>query len=194
MYETLGAPGPRDVSDKGDRIGDGIGDGIAPAGVDAARILLNEEGVGLILVEPSSEMPIVPIDAITVSTTLPIENETPGRIRWLMNGILTLNGFPGDKREIVELLLSEVVTNAITAMGRAMRQDGRIGFQASLMNGSGGERVLFAIADTLEFSQLPLPRAKEGDESGRGLYLVSSLCRRWGICPHPVGKVVWVEV
>ncbi|MFD9282149.1 ATP-binding protein [Streptomyces mirabilis] len=40
----------------------------------------------------------------------------------------------------------------------------------------------------------PRPRrARTMDESGRGLFLVTNLSRRWGSRPIPGGKVVWAE-
>lgn len=188
MHETFSAPSTKGILDADKHIG-GVDVATAPA------VLIGEEQPDLILREPSGEMPVIPIDALTISTTLPVTDTTPRKVRRLMNGMLTLNEFSSARLETVELLLSEAITNAITAMNRAMQQDGRIGFQASLMNDEvDGERVLFAVADSIEFSQWTISQAGVGEESGRGLFLIGSLCRRWGVCPHPAGKVVWVEV
>ncbi|MFD4264045.1 GAF domain-containing protein, partial [Streptomyces sp. NPDC058534] len=38
-----------------------------------------------------------------------------------------------------------------------------------------------------------IQHADVSDESGRGLQLINMLCRRWGSCRTPGGKVVWAE-
>ncbi|MFI6447680.1 SpoIIE family protein phosphatase [Kitasatospora sp. NPDC050543] len=81
-----------------------------------------------------------------------------------------------------ELLTSELITNAL------------------LHAGAPTELRLFRHHElTVEVadldSQAPRPRrAREGDESGRGMHLVEELAHRWGSRSTGHGKVVWFEV
>lgn len=85
-----------------------------------------------------------------------------------------------DLVEAAELLVSEVVTNALVHAGTA------IDFHASA--GMAGLRVEVTDGST----QMPAPRgygAMAG--TGRGLKLLEELGDRWGALPHENGKTVW---
>ena len=89
-----------------------------------------------------------------------------------------------DLEETVTLLVSELVTNAVVHGG------GEVEVLVRLVPGSVRVEVMDASATA------PVPReAADEDTSGRGLALVESLARRWGIDPVPGGgKTVWFEV
>ena len=90
--------------------------------------------------------------------------------------------------EDTELLVSEVVTNAIKG-SRATAPDTPIG----LFLASDTDQVLILVWDGCPAS--PAPTATSADaESGRGLLLVEALSTRWGwhFPPGTDGKVVWV--
>ena len=96
----------------------------------------------------------------------------------------------GDAADTAELLLSELVTNAVRA--RAPR-DRQIEFTARAADGA----LRLEVADAGDGR--PTPRhAAETDESGRGLLLVAALTERWGVSPRTapgaVGKTVWCEL
>jgi GAF domain-containing protein len=84
--------------------------------------------------------------------------------------------------ETAELLVSELVTNAIRAASHAVElRMMRVG------------KLLVEVSD--DNHNLPqLQRADGDDETGRGLALVSHLSRRWGTSREAVGKVVWFEL
>ncbi|RZS90004.1 PAS domain S-box-containing protein [Motilibacter rhizosphaerae] len=85
-----------------------------------------------------------------------------------------------DAATVGELLVSEVVTNAI----RYAR--GEVGLTVRL-----GER---AVHVEVEDADTRIPRLRHAtleDEGGRGLALVQALARSWGARPLPAGKVVW---
>jgi anti-sigma regulatory factor (Ser/Thr protein kinase) len=85
--------------------------------------------------------------------------------------------------ELAELLVSELVTNALR------HASGPIELTALLLD----DVVTLAVSD----ADQPLPRlrkAKEADEGGRGLQLVSMLAARWGARPTAEGKVVWCDL
>jgi anti-sigma regulatory factor (Ser/Thr protein kinase) len=89
----------------------------------------------------------------------------------------------GDAADVVELLVSELVTNALR-YGR-----GPIGLRLLL----GEESLVCEVADELEAAPR-LRTVDHGDEGGRGLHLVDQLSTRWGIRSTAHGKIVWFEV
>ncbi len=84
---------------------------------------------------------------------------------------------------MVELLVSEVVTNAVQHAASPgeleVRYDGDI-LRVSVSDLAGGE---------------PGPRRPGPDEpSGRGLAIVETVAARWGVGHEDVGKTVWFEL
>ncbi|MEU9008934.1 SpoIIE family protein phosphatase [Streptomyces sp. NPDC048479] len=113
---------------------------------------------------------------------LSLEPREAARARRLVRGQLRSWGL-ADLTEIVELLVSEVVTNAVRhAQGR--RAELRLVRAGSL---------LCEVAD--EDHTLPtLLDARPDAELGRGLHVVSSLAREWGTSRTADGKTVWFEL
>jgi anti-sigma regulatory factor (Ser/Thr protein kinase) len=82
--------------------------------------------------------------------------------------------------DVVELLVSELVTNAlrygIAPFGLRMTRDAR--------------NLMVEVSD----GNPTVPRLRHvqvGDEGGRGLHLVDELSADWGVRSHPQGKTVW---
>jgi anti-sigma regulatory factor (Ser/Thr protein kinase) len=94
--------------------------------------------------------------------------------------------------ENIELIVSELVTNAIRVAERSPDSDltpplVRLWLTSDL------HRVLIRVWDGS--SQIPVRRdAGPDDDSGRGLMLVECLGSEWGVCRKASGKVVWVLV
>jgi DNA-binding NarL/FixJ family response regulator len=90
----------------------------------------------------------------------------------------------GDLTDTVTLLVSELVTNAVLHAGSDVEVLVRLTSTAARIE------VTDASADS------PAPRdAAQDEDSGRGLALVGSLARRWGVRPAAGGgKTVWFEV
>ncbi|MFH0245838.1 SpoIIE family protein phosphatase [Streptomyces sp. HK10] len=87
-----------------------------------------------------------------------------------------------DLMDSVELLVSEVVTNAVRYAERPITL--RL-LRTDMLRCEVGDDV----------PQLPrLRQARATDEGGRGLYLVNRLARRWGATRLSTGKVVWFEL
>ncbi|MFF3918283.1 SpoIIE family protein phosphatase [Streptomyces sp. NPDC001852] len=87
-----------------------------------------------------------------------------------------------DLTDSVELLVSEVVTNAVRYASRPVTL--RL-LRTDVLRCEVGDDV----------PQLPrLRQARADDEGGRGLYLVNRLARRWGATRLSTGKVVWFEL
>ncbi len=89
----------------------------------------------------------------------------------------------GDVTDVVELLVSELVTNALR-YGR-----GPIGLRLL----RGGATVVCEVSDELDAAPR-LRTVHHADEGGRGLYLVDQLSLDWGSRATAHGKIVWFEV
>ncbi|MHC5258697.1 ATP-binding SpoIIE family protein phosphatase [Streptomyces sp. UC4497] len=113
--------------------------------------------------------------------TLEPEDAAPGRARRLARSALDRWGLE-DLTDSVELLVSEVVTNAVRYATRPVTL--RL-LRTDVLRCEVGDDV----------PQLPrLRQARATDEGGRGLYLVNRLARRWGATRLSTGKVVWFEL
>jgi hypothetical protein len=96
--------------------------------------------------------------------------------------------------DVVVLLVSELVTNAIQAAG-LMRASAKPRVWLSIVRSAEQIRLevhdsaMVAVPATIETC-----RRREDDESGRGLEVISALATDWGWQPEPCGKVVWCEL
>ena len=83
----------------------------------------------------------------------------------------------------VELLVSELVTNAVVHAASAPRIEVHL----------GRESVRVAVRD--DDPVLPAQRVPDAERpGGRGLHLVERIANRWGADPSDGGKVVWFEI
>ncbi|MGX4690093.1 SpoIIE family protein phosphatase [Streptomyces sp. JNUCC 63] len=109
------------------------------------------------------------------------EDSAPGQARRLARRALDRWGLQ-ELTDSVELLVSEVVTNAVRYASRPVTL--RL-LRTDVLRCEVGDDV----------PQLPrLRQARATDEGGRGLYLVNKLARRWGATRLSTGKVVWFEL
>ncbi|MFD6585743.1 SpoIIE family protein phosphatase [Streptomyces anulatus] len=91
--------------------------------------------------------------------------------RWNLGGLV----------DTTELVVSELV-------GNALRYGGGPGQLRLLRH----DRVTVEVTDTgADLPHIQPPTLS--DEGGRGLQLINMLCRRWGSCRTPTGKLVWAE-
>ncbi|MFJ4869227.1 SpoIIE family protein phosphatase [Streptomyces sp. NPDC088757] len=109
------------------------------------------------------------------------EDAAPGRARRLARRALARWDLE-ELTDSVELLISEVVTNAVRYAERPVTL--RL-LRTDVLRCEVGD----------DSPQLPRQRrARDTDESGRGLFLVNRLARRWGATRLSGGKVVWFEL
>ncbi|MCJ1677885.1 serine/threonine-protein phosphatase [Streptomyces sp. APSN-46.1] len=109
------------------------------------------------------------------------EETAPGRARRFARRALTRWGLE-ELQDSLELLVSEVVTNAVRYAERPVTL--RL-LRTDVLRCEVGD----------DSPQLPRQRrARETDEGGRGLFLVNRLARRWGATRLSSGKVVWFEL
>ncbi|MEU1087916.1 SpoIIE family protein phosphatase [Streptomyces sp. NPDC005576] len=114
--------------------------------------------------------------------TLDPEDSAPSRARKLARGALARWDMDADLSDEMELLVSEVVTNAVRYAERPVTL--RL-LRTDILRCEVGD----------DSPQLPRQRrARETDEGGRGLFLVNRLARRWGATRLSSGKVVWFEM
>ncbi|MEJ8637153.1 SpoIIE family protein phosphatase [Streptomyces sp. NPDC006475] len=109
------------------------------------------------------------------------EDAAPSRARRLARRALARWGLE-ELSDSVELLVSEVVTNAVRYAERPVTL--RL-LRTDVLRCEVGD----------DSPQLPRQRrARDTDEGGRGLFLVNRLARRWGATRLSTGKVVWFEL
>jgi DNA-binding NarL/FixJ family response regulator len=107
-----------------------------------------------------------------------------GRARAFARDAMTSAGAADDSLvETVQLLLSELVTNAI------VHASSEPTVAISLL----ADRVHIEIVDSTTTAVRPRT-ARADEESGRGLGIVEMLALAWGTTPLPGGKVVWFDV
>ncbi len=92
----------------------------------------------------------------------------------------------GDFAHDAELLLSELVTNAVRAQGSAPAE---VGVRFALLAG----RLWLEVRDASDGEPV-MNEAEEDEECGRGLLLVDALASGWGVVRDSTGKTVWVEL
>ncbi|MFJ5866041.1 SpoIIE family protein phosphatase [Streptomyces parvus] len=119
-------------------------------------------------------------DADVVVWSLPSDGSAAGAARRLVRAQLERWSL-SELMDVTELVVSELV-------GNALRHGG----------GPSGLRLLRHDRLCVEVSDIgpDLPRIQHAPlsaEGGRGLQLINMLCRRWGSCRTPGGKVVWAE-
>ena len=91
--------------------------------------------------------------------------------------------FPADTRDTAELLVSELVTNAV--------RDTTTSLLLTIDTGDGG--VSIAVTDSSPATPQPHDPTDE-DEHGRGLLLIGALATAWGWDRVNDGKRVWFEL
>ncbi|MGR7001251.1 ATP-binding protein [Yinghuangia aomiensis] len=117
----------------------------------------------------------------------------PGSVpcaRAVIRAVMADLGIKGEAAENAELIVSELVTNAVRVAAPADRVVGlRVAHEAE------GRRLRIEVSDG--GAGLPEPRCPGGEElGGRGLLLVAALSDCWGVRPHEgaTGKTVWAEL
>ena len=137
------------------------------------------------------------------SLRVPAEPISVSAARHFVTELLTGLGCTCTLRDDAELMLSELVTNAVRH-----QRDGKIEITA-LLRGSA-----LRVSVTDDSREVPVPRSSGAGEepstagdapstageapstaaaNGRGLLLIEALATRWGWAPLENGKVVWFE-
>lgn len=112
------------------------------------------------------------------------EPSAVSQVRRLTRTLLIEWRFSDEDVESAELIMSELVTNAINAAPRQA-----FGIRLSIRNG----RPLLEVWDSSD----KIPQEQEPDacsEHGRGLLIVAALAKEWGRRPGTCGKWVWASL
>jgi len=118
-----------------------------------------------------------------VSERLEPDPASVGRARRLVAAALAAAGHGEDVADVATLLVSEVVTNSVLHAGTEI--------ELRCERRGGGVRI--EVSDGS--SMVPGVRHYDPDATtGRGLGLVSTLARSWGVRLHDHGKTLWFEV
>lgn len=117
-------------------------------------------------------------------TALACEPASVRRARhWVLDQLSANYGRPDRGAEDAQLVVSELVTNAVQAHCH------EIVLAIEVHHG------WVSLAATDDAAGHPIPRtpAPEADR-GRGLMIVQALCRRWGVDTHNGRKTIWAEI
>ncbi|MDQ1635734.1 MAG: hypothetical protein QOJ32_2543 [Frankiaceae bacterium] len=121
------------------------------------------------------------VRCIAERRVLPQSHRSPAQGRQMVRDVL--GDRPGELVETVEILTSELVTNAVLH-ARSM----------PILHVQATARAIRVAVDDTSFHP-PQPRDAPGfSESGRGLLLVNALASSWGWNRTRTGKAVWFEV
>ncbi|MDA8370907.1 MAG: ATP-binding protein [Nocardiopsaceae bacterium] len=120
---------------------------------------------------------------------------TPSQVRAARHWVQVITGLPRGEADVLELVLSELVTNALrhTASG----QEGRFTVTIAYLD---NDAVRLAVGDDgpRHGDEPTVPHVRPVDpglEHGRGLALVERLSRHWGFLGiHGSPLTVWVVV
>ncbi|MEU4885792.1 MULTISPECIES: ATP-binding protein [Streptomyces] len=120
-----------------------------------------------------------------VETRFPRHPRSVGRARAVLRTQLSAWGVEGDAADSAELLISELMTNAVR---HARVPHGR---EIETRFALTGRLLRLEVSDASD--RLPVPaQAGAEAEGGRGLALVAALAHDWGVRPREgVGKCVW---
>lgn len=151
----------------------------AAAVCDAVRAGAGGDPADDAIVLIAGTVPLAPTGDAYVRA-LPSDGSAASQARRTVRDLLTKWGLE-DLVDSTELVVSELVGNAL-----------RYGHAPGELRLVRHERLSVEVSDT--GPDLPqIQHADLSDEGGRGLQLINMLCRRWGACRTPTGKVVWAE-
>ncbi|GAA0829454.1 ATP-binding protein [Streptosporangium amethystogenes subsp. fukuiense] len=135
-------------------------------------------------VAPMAPLPEGP-DAKETSFSFTPESSSVPRARRMTRACLADWGLREEHSTVAELLVSELVTNALHHSRGTIRL--ALSFEDGLL------RCEVEDADT-DPSPIRVYQAREDDERGRGLYLIDLLSCCWGSDRTCDGKAVWFEL
>lgn len=106
--------------------------------------------------------------------------------RVLLRSWLTARRCTGDAIETVELLLTEIIANAVRHTDSEKLQ---------MSAAFDGDQVRVEVEDCSPEPPRPPPDSVDPERpGGRGVWLVQRLSKAWGWNPVPGGKQVWFEL
>ncbi len=122
---------------------------------------------------------------LSTQVALPATAQAPAQARTRTKAVLREWGIDTPETlDVVELVISELVTNVVRYAGRAgaptLHLEVNRGLLIAVTDDSAIEPIIRDIDDT--------------SESGRGMTIIAALVDRWGVEPWGDGKRVWVRI
>ncbi|WP_411121416.1 ATP-binding protein [Streptomyces sp. x-19] len=130
---------------------------------------------------------LAPAVSASVAYRIPSEPRSAGWARRELRWRLGQWGVVGELVDVAELLVSELVANAVRAQG----EDGA---WVGVRFGFSGGRLRLEVRDGSAEKPVMNDDVEEDAECGRGLVLVDALASGWGVAVDGTGKVVWAEL
>lgn len=132
--------------------------------------------------------PATPADSSAARWRFPRHPRSVGRARRRLRHELATGQVATEVLETAELLVSELVTNAVQHARVPPGREIEVRYELS------GACLRVEVADASD-EQPEQRMADDNDERGRGLLLVDTLANKWGVGPRSsVGKFVWFEL
>lgn len=132
--------------------------------------------------------PAMPADSSAARWRFPRHPRSVGRARQRWRQELATGRIATEVLETAELLLSELVTNAVQHARVPRGREIEVRYELS------DSYLRVEVADTSD-EQPEQRTADDNDERGRGLLLVDTLAAKWGVSPRNIiGKFVWFEL
>ncbi|MBA2809403.1 ATP-binding protein [Streptomyces sp. KM273126] len=125
-----------------------------------------------------------------ITCRLPRHRSTVPRARALLKAVLGGRHIDQDSLDTTELVLSELVTNALRARAPHDRQVG-----VRIVHWEEDGLLRLEVSDAGE-GRPEMQSPGEDETDGRGLLLVEALAHRWGVQERVggIGKTVWAEL
>lgn len=137
-------------------------------------------------------MPAQPQPRASWAALFPVEKESVGKARRETEFFLgNCQGIPEDIRDTATLLVSELVSNAVTAM-QVEPITGIACVEVSLRMFT--DRLLIEVVDSSPRIPLPNLASNAEAENGRGLAVVNHFSQEWGYFSRLSRKVVYAEL
>lgn len=146
--------------------------------VYASRLGQPTEGEGVLVLALANTLLT---DCSTV-WSIEADHQAPASARALTRSWLTEHHVPEETVFDAELIVSELVTNAV-----------RYGAPPLSLRLILDRTLTAEVSDTSATSP-HLRHARATDEGGRGLLIIAQLADRWGTRPTPRGKTIWAEM
>jgi anti-sigma regulatory factor (Ser/Thr protein kinase) len=131
--------------------------------------------------------PACSLDHVSRPLTLGAIESSPRTARAVAHSLLIEWGL-ADLTDAVELLVSELVTNAVQ-VSACYEVPSPVQFRMSATQ----RKVLIEVWDC-DPRQPIVRQPMDTDESGRGLLLVEAISTQWGWTEFERGKIVWAEI
>jgi len=135
--------------------------------------------------EPTADLRPLVDRAWQARALLPADRRAPTAARRLVSTMLLVWGYR-DQVELVELVVSELVSNAVRYAGDAGDIEVELSADADLIH--------LTVADGSPNRPVVHVSPEDPRSGGLGLQLLSRVARRWGVTDYLLGKQVWVDI